>query len=280
MYKNVVCILFLAAMLGLSGCSRSMESLRTDGKRALERGDYVQAREYYLAALEQDNADKESLLGVAEAYQRDSRLDSTIYYLKRADIKYPDDRALNEKILEVARTLGDWTNAINAIETLVRTGDGYDKWYEQLSDYWLKKGEQGRAFYYGRRAIRNGTVNETLYLQCTEWAAEYDSLDAALEILDSAIARFGPLDRYVVNKAMLLNFAGKPRQAESLIRPIVERDNPPVPSMQLNLANILAAQPERAKKQEALSIYRQLQSSLIGRMPIDSIIQALSDQLK
>lgn len=223
MYKKLVCILSLAAILGLAGCTRSLEDLRADGKKALERGEYVQAREYYLEALEQDNSDKEALLGVAEAYKRDSRLDSTIYYLKRADIKYPDDRALNEEILEVARSLGDWTNAINAIETLVRTGDGYDKWYEQLSDYWLKKGEQGRAFFYARRAIRNGTQNEALYFQCVEWSAEYDSLDAAFEILDSAIARFGAADRFIVNKALLLGFTGKARQAESLIRPIVER---------------------------------------------------------
>jgi predicted Zn-dependent protease len=119
-----------------------------------------------------------------------------------------------------------------------------------------------------------------MHLQCVEWSVEYDSLEAAFEILDSAIARFGPADRFVVNKALLLNFTGKPRQAESLIRPIVERDNPPNPSMQLNLANILAAQPERAKKQEALSIYRQLRNSLAGRYPIDSVIQALSDQIK
>lgn len=50
--------------------------------------------------------------------------------------------------------------------------------------------------------------------------------------------------------------------------------------MQLNLANILAAQPEKAKKREALGIYRQLRNSLAGRFPIDSVIQALSEQVK
>ena len=46
-------LLVLAALIALSGCSRSLEDLRADGKKALEQRDYVKAREYYLAALEQ-----------------------------------------------------------------------------------------------------------------------------------------------------------------------------------------------------------------------------------
>jgi tetratricopeptide (TPR) repeat protein len=280
MNRKILLSLVILAALGFSGCSRSLEALRADGKEAFDKGNYAEAREYYLRALEQDKSDKESLLGIAEAYRKDSRLDSTIYYLKRADLMHPGDRALNEQIREVAVELGDWQNAINAIEAMVLAGDSYDQWYEQLADLWLKQGEQGRAFYHARRAIRHGTANQAIYLQTATWAAQYDSLEAAFEILDSAIARFGPLDMFVVNKALLLSYAGQSRQAETLLRPVVERDNPPVPTMQLNLANVLAAQPEKSKKREALSLYQQIRTSLAGRYPIDSLIQNVSNQLK
>ena len=280
MSRRVLLSLVILTALGWSGCSRSVEDLRASGKEALDKKEFAKAREYYLQALEKDKSDKESLVGIAEAYRRDSRLDSTIYYLKRADLMHPGDRALNEEILEVAVTLGDWQNAINAIEAMVQTGDSYDRWYEQLADLWLKKGDVPRAFYHARRAIMNGTNNQAIYLQAATWAAQYDSLDAAIEILDSAVARFGPLDPFLVNKALLLSYGGRNRQAETIMRSVVERENPPNPGLQLNLANILAAQPEKTKKREALEIYQQIRPALTGRYPVDSLIQVVTDQLK
>jgi tetratricopeptide (TPR) repeat protein len=152
-------------------------------------------------------------------------------------------------------------------------------WNEQLADLWLRNNQPGRAFFHARRAIRHGTDNQAIYLQSATWAAQYDSLDAAFEILDSAISRFGPLDPYVVNKALLLSYAGEHRRAEALMRSVVEKDNPPIPTMRLNLANILAAQPQSAKKREALDIYREIREPLLGRYPIDSLIQVVNRQL-
>ncbi len=280
MRNRILLGLLILAALVLSGCSRSVEDLRASGKEALDKKEFAKAREYYLQALEKDNSDKESLIGVAEAYRRDSRLDSTIYYLKRADLMHPGDRALNEKILEVAVALGDWQNGINAIEAMIEMGDSDDKWHEQLADLWLKNGDQPRAFFHARRAIQHGTSNQAIYLQAATWAAQYDSLDAAIEILDSAVVRFGPLNPFLVNKALLLSYAGRNRQAEGIMRSVVEQENPPNASLQLNLANILAAQPEKAKKQEALKLYQQIRPKLVGQYPVDSLIQVVTDQLK
>jgi len=280
MCKRVLLSLVVLAALGWSGCSRSLEDLRASGKEALDKKEFAKAREYYLQALEQDKSDKESLVGIAEAYRRDSRLDSTIYYLKRADLMHPGDHALNEQILEIAVRLGDWRNGINAIEAMIEMGDSDDKWHEQLADLWLKNGDQPRAFFHARRAIRNGSNNQAIYLQTATWAAQYDSLDAAVEILDSAVARFGPLTPFLVNKALLLSYAGRNRQAETVIRSVLDQEDSPNPSIQLNLANILAAQPEKAKKREALQIYQQIRPELAGRYPVDSLIQAVTDQLK
>lgn len=274
-------LLVSALALGMLGCGfDSPESLRKSGKEAFDKKEYPKAREYFLRALEKDKNDKESLVGLAQAYRQDYRLDSAIYYLKRADLTYPGDHALNEQIREVAVALGDWQNAINAIESMINLGDSASQWNEQLADLWLKNNQPGRAFYYARRAIRHGTENQAIYLQTATWAAQYDSLNTALEILDSAIAKFGPLDPFVVNKALLLSYSGQHRQAEELMRSVADRENPPDPAMQLNLANILAAEPEASKKREAVAIYRDIRQSLAGLYPIDSLINVVTDQLQ
>jgi tetratricopeptide (TPR) repeat protein len=275
---------FAALLIGLvlSGCfgSDSLEELRKSGYESLEKREFAQARGYFLKALEQDARDKETLVGLAQAYRQDSRYDSAIYYYKRADLMHPKDREILQQIREVAVVLGDWQNAIDAIESMIRLGDPKDMWHEQLADLWLKNGQPGRAFFHARRAVVYGTNNPAIYLQAANWAAQHDSTSAAFEIFDSAIAKFGPLDPFVVNKALLLSMTGQQRQAEALIREAVERESPPPPDLQFNLANILASQPERAKKQEALTIYRELGNRYPGQFQLDSLISALDAQLK
>jgi len=277
-------IVFAALLVGvvLFGCfgSDSLEELRKSGYDSMEKREYAQARKCFLKALELDARDKEALVGLAQAYRRDSRYDSAIYYFKRADLMHPKDREILQQIREVAVALGDWQNAINAIESMIRLGDSKDMWHEQLADLWLKNGQPGRAFFHARRAIVYGTDNPAIYLQAANWAAQHDSISAAFELFDSAIAKFGPLDPFVVNKALLLSMTGQHGQAEALIREAVGRENPPLPDLRFNLANILANRPERAKKQEALTIYRELGDRYPGQFPVDSLISAVSAQLK
>jgi tetratricopeptide (TPR) repeat protein len=275
---------FTALLIGLvlSGCfgSDSLEELRKSGYASLEKREYAKAREYFAQALVIDTRDKESLVGMAQAYRQDSRYDSAIYYFKRADLMHPKDREILQQIREVAVALGDWQNAINAIESMIRLGDPKDMWHEQLADLWLKNGQPGRAYFHARRAIVYGTDNPAIYLQTANWAARYDSTDVAFELLDSAIAKFGPLDPFVVNKALLLSLTGQHRKAEALMREAVERENPPPPDLQFNLANVLASQPERTKKQEALAIFREIADRYPKQYPTDSLISILNAQLK
>lgn len=282
MSKRHLFLWFLVLTIMLSGCggSDSIEALRAAGQEAYERRDYAEAREYYLQALTLDNKNRDLLVECALAYRQDYLFDSALYYLKRADLMHPNDREINEHIREVAVALGDWPNALDAIEAMARMGDGQDMYAAELADLWLKNGQPGRSYYWGRRALLAGSDNPALYLQTSTMAANYDSVEVAVEILDSAIARFGPLDQFLVNKAMLLSFFGQNVKAEQILRPIVERDDPPVPSLQLNLANILAAQPNRAKKEEALRLYEEIRDILAPNYPIDSLIKAVRNDLE
>ncbi len=269
-----------ALVVVLGGCfgSESLEDLRAQGQEAMEKREFAKARGFFSKALEVDARDKEALVGLAQAYRSDSRYDSAIYYFKRADLLHPKDREILQQIREVAIALGDWQNAINAIESMIRMGDPMDMWHEELSDLWLKNGQGGRAYFHARRAIVYGTNNPAVYLLAANSAGKYDSVGVALELYDSAIAKFGPLDPFVVNKALLLSSTGQPRQAEAIIRELVARDNPPLPNMQFVLASILAVQPERAKKAEAAALCREIGQLHPGEFPIDSLISFLNAQ--
>ncbi len=281
MSRLVQFCLILWPIFALIGCgSDSVEELHTAGKEAYDKRDYAQAREYFLRAITQETTDRDLLYDCALAYRQDYRFDSAMYYLKRADLMHHDDREINEQIREVAIALGDWQNAIDAIETLARLGDGHEPYYAELADLWLRNGHQGRAFYWARRALQSSPDNPAMYLQTATWAATYDSMSVAFELLDSAIEKFGPLDQFVVNKALFLSYAGEHRKAEGLLRPLVQRDDPPIPTLQLNLANILVAQPSRAKKEEALELYEELRPILSVEYPIDSMIQAVRTELE
>jgi Flp pilus assembly protein TadD len=281
MTRHVLSILLGLVGLLLAGCaSESVEDLHAAGRKAFDNRDYATARSYYLRAITQETTDRDLLLDCAKAYRRDYMYDSAMYYLKRADLLHPDDRELNQEIREVAIALGDWQNAINAVETLARTGDGLEPHHAELADLWVRNGHEGRAFYHARRALLQRPNNPDMYLQTANWAAKFDSLDVALELLDTAIAVFGPLDQFVVNKALYLAYLGENRQAEQLLRPVVERDDPPNPAMQLNLANVLANSPGRVKNEEALRIYEEIQPVLGDRYPIDSLIQVVRSRLR
>jgi hypothetical protein len=82
----------------------------------------------------------------------------------------------------------------------------------------------------------------------------------------------------VVNKALLMSSTGQPRQAEAIMRELVARDNPPLPNMQFVLASILAAQPEGAKKAEALALCREIEQLHPGEFPVDSLVAFVNAQ--
>jgi Flp pilus assembly protein TadD len=281
MNKSHVTYLLLLIGATLGGCGAdSFEDLKASGQGALEKRQFAEARGYFRQALALDNKDRDLLLLSAQACREDFLYDSAMYFLKRADLMHPGDLEIKGRIKGLAIALGDWQNAIDAIEAMARAGDTSEHYHEELTDLRMRNGQPGRAFWHARRAVASGSENPSLFLQTATWAANYDSLQVAIEILDSAISKFGPQDQFVVNKAMLLAYDGQYRKAEGMLRPIIAQTDPPNPSLVLNLANILAGQPERSKKEEAISLYEEIRPVLAGAYPIDSLIQQVRRDLE
>ncbi|MCK4857047.1 MAG: hypothetical protein KAT58_03670 [candidate division Zixibacteria bacterium] len=280
--KITIFILGLLAAAVLAGCGSgdSIEELLKTGNEAFEERDYAEARECYLRGLEIDNKNRDLLLACGKAYRQDYMLDSAIYYFKRADLMQRNDREINEQIREVAKSLGDWQNAIDAIETLARLDGTKEPYHVELADLRLKNNQPGRAYYHARRALLASPDLPGLYVQTSSMAAKYDSTEVAIEILDSAIVKFGPKDQFVVNRAMLLAYSGNLGEAEVALRSVISQSENQPPALKMNLANILAAQPQRAKKEEALLLYEEIRDVMSHDFPIDSLMQVIRDELE
>jgi tetratricopeptide (TPR) repeat protein len=280
--KKTICLLGFLVTALCAGCGTgdSVDELLKAGNEAYDERNYTQAREYYLRGLEIDNQDRDLLLACGKAYRQDYMLDSAIYYFKRADLMHPDDREVNEQVREVAKTLGDWQNAIDAIEVLARLDGTKEPYHVELAELRFKNNQPARSLYHARCAILAGVDLPGLYLQAASLATTMDSIDVAIEVLDVAIAKYGPREQFLTNRASLLAYKGNMRQAEGDLRLIISQSNSPPPGLKLNLANVLGAQPERAKKEEALRLYEEVRDLMSQQYPIDSLMQALRDELE
>jgi len=279
MERRTLCILAMMLAL-LAACGGdSVEKLRTEGKEYYEEGNYGEARKRFVAALAQTPGDQDLLFHAGLAYQRDYMYDSAIYYLKRADILNPNNREINEKIYEVANKLADYPNVFSAITVLAETGDGYDRYYEELSSLFDKQNEPGKAFYWARKATARGTDDAEIYLTAARRAADYDSTEVALALLDTAMTKWPDDPRFPGIKGLVYYHTGKLLAAEMILRPLAESAPPGVESFRFDLARVLVDQDSRAKKQEGLAMLEKLQPLMPPGNPIDSVIADVRRQL-
>lgn len=279
MQKFVYSLILILVVGLISGCGgESVEELHSKGRSAFEERDYREAVNCYRKAIDSETTDRDLLFDCALAYRRLARYDSSMYFLKRADLLHPGDLEINEQIREVAISLGDWKNAVDAIRMLGEIKGTLEPYYEELSDLWLHRGQEGRAFYWARKALKKNPDLRNFYVRTANWAAQFDSLGVALELIDQAIERYGPEDEFLLNKAIFLARAGDFYGSEEILRAL-EQSNP-TPMIRLTLAGVLESQSNPAKKREALAIYRAIKPSLPPESPIDSLITSLEQELE
>jgi len=283
MFKSTGLILLLAAALMIGGCSspESVEELRAAGKKAYLDEKFREAREYFLKALAQKPSDKDLLYFLASAYQRDSMYDSALFYLQRSNILFPKDRETNQRIYKIALLLEKWEDAISAVNVIAEVDGNIDTHAGELMMLWASNGTPINALYWGRRAIEHDPDNLQWYLGVAQNAVPCDSIELGLAALDSALNRFDSTytDGLMLQKGIMLTEAGRYAEAERIFRPFVERDSTSVPYRHY-LANSLAGQDGRAKKAEALALFKEIQPVVPPENQVDSIIAQLEKDLQ
>ncbi len=278
--KNFLLLAFFVVIL--AGCGKepqTFEELKAAGQSAFLDEDYAGAREYLTRAVALQSSDRSVLFFLGLSYQRDYIFDSALFYLKRVDILYPDDREVNLELYKICLAMEDWRNAIRSIGVLVKTGDKAEDYYAQLAELNLKLENLPNAYYFSRETLKLFPDNPNYYLQLANVAAELDSMDIALATIDSALARFGERDELRLNKGLYLVAKNRAGDAERIFRDLAAKDTSFVP-YRINLANALSSQKSTAKKAEALELYRQLQTLVGGeQFLIDSMIGVLENEL-
>ena len=277
--RIMIALLFLPCLSGCSGEPESIDELKAAGQKAFLAEDYQEARQYFLKAVAKAPSDKELLYYTGMAYKRDYQYDSALFYLKRLDLLYPNDRETNLRLYEIALALEDWDYALAALGGLIRTGDNIEQYYSTYAELWAKNDHPGNAYYYAKKAIEVDPDRREWYVQTANLALTVEGNRSCLRWIDSAITRFGEEDEFFGAKAYLLARLDDYPAAEEIYRSLLSKDTGSV-SARINLANVLDAQEDKIKKQEALELYRSVRDKATPDFRIDSLIRELEAEIK
>ncbi|HWR83046.1 MAG TPA: tetratricopeptide repeat protein [Candidatus Deferrimicrobium sp.] len=278
MKKIVYAALVAGLMAACGGEPTGVKELTKAGERAFFSEDYAQARKYFSQAVARTPSDRKLLYLLGLSYQRDFLYDSAYQYLKRADLLFPNDREINLALLDISNALGQWQSAIRAIQVLVRTGDPLDRHLRELADLNTKIKNWAVAYKYTRDLLRIEPDNPSLYLQAANLAAQNDSPQVALQVIDSAIQLFGSRTEFSLNRGLYLASLERYAEAETLLRTLYAQDTTSQ-AVKLNLANVLASQSDRARKEEALRLYGELLPVVDTVLHLDSLIEQLRREI-
>ncbi|MCK4461104.1 MAG: hypothetical protein KAW46_04835 [candidate division Zixibacteria bacterium] len=277
--RKLLFVLTMAMMISCAGEPETFEELAKAGERSFIGGDYFKARGYLSGALELKPSDRQALYLLGLTYSRELMYDSAAFYLGRADILYPNDHEINIALYEAALNGGDFKAAREALRVLVVTGDPMGNHLEALAELSIQIEDISFAHYYYRQLLEREPDNPDRYVQVGNTAADLGSLSVAIEIVDSAIEKFGPNESFLANKGTYLAAQRKYPQAEQIFRSLLADDTTSA-AHQLNLASVLAAQDTRAKRQEALKLFREVRATLGAHRLVDSTIQVLEAEFR
>ncbi len=272
--RKLLFVLTVTMMISCAGEPETFDELVKAGERSFISGDYFKARGYLSGALKQKPSDRQVLYLLGLTFSRELMYDSAAFYLGRADILYPADREINTALYEAALNCEDFKVARKALRTLVATGDPTDNHLEALAELSLEMEDISFAHHYYRQLLEREPDNPNRYVQVGNTAADLGSLSIAIEIVDSAIEKFGPNESFLANKGTYLAAQRKYSEAEQIFRSLLADDTAAV-AYQLNLASVLAEQDKRAKRQEALKLFREVRATLGAHRLVDSTIQVL-----
>ncbi len=274
--------IFAVLLVGLlGGCSKepqTVDELSRAGEEAFDNHEYARARKYLTKAVAQKPSDRHLLYLLGISYQRDFLYDSAYHYLKRLDLLFPDDREVNLRLYKIAKTVKEWKSAIEAIHVLVETGDPGEQYHAELANLNLKIENYKVAYYFYRKLLEVEPNNPNYYLLVANLAAQLDSLNISLAVIDSALERFGDRDEFLMNKGLYLAVKKRYEESEAIFRYLLDKDSSSLPT-KLNLANVLATQDDRAKKREALQLYLQIRPVADEVLRLDSMIVTLRKEL-
>ncbi|UCD17178.1 MAG: tetratricopeptide repeat protein [Candidatus Zixiibacteriota bacterium] len=278
---TMFCCLLISAMLLAVQCGKrtqDIDELKEDAALALDGGDFSRALSSYRRAYRLEPSDRDVLFGLGMAYKRILMPESALVYFRRAKILYRHDRAVNRELLQLCPAAEDYQCAINAINALIATGDNERMYWPLLADYYYRVQDFAAAVKYYQLLIAENQDDRLYYLHLSGALSYMQDFEQSNEILLQAVERFGPTGETLANIAVNYINLKQFDLAEKYFRESLQFNPDHVPTW-INLANVLSSRESRAKKQEALEIYKRYKPQTPAFYNIDSLIKAMEIEL-
>jgi len=279
--RKILAVSVLAGLAMFAGCGGETDdpdSLKRAGEAALESGNFNRAINIFKEALNKKPSDRDLLYNLGLSFKRFDMPDSALGYFRRARILYPRDRAVNRELMELCPLFGDYDCAIYAIAMLVATGDNEKIYWGRLAEFYYQTEELPMAVKYYKLILDDTPDNRKYYLYLSGTLSQLGRPAESNEVINNFVDRFGPSAEAYANIAINYINLKEIDKAEEYFRKsvAVNPDNVPI---WINLANVLSEHDSRAKKQEALEIYKTFESQVPKMYRLDSLIPALEAEL-
>lgn len=281
--KQTTFLILMALSALIAGCTgepKTLEELTRAGDEAFTAEKYPDARKYYQKALLLKPSDRHLLYFTGMTFRREEQYDSALSYLKRADLLHPGDREINLEIHDMALKTEDHRYVINAIRTLVETGDSEQMYWRELAELYAKDSVPLMSFHYQKLIVNQHPDSPEEYMRLISMALAIESTQVAKDYLDSAEARFGVRNEIKANRAFVLAYERKYDEAEVLFREALAADSS-ILGFRLGLANVLSMSDDKKKLAEALEHFRMIRVRLgKNEYNIDSLITDIEQRIR
>ncbi|MDH4035312.1 MAG: hypothetical protein OEV80_16085, partial [candidate division Zixibacteria bacterium] len=165
-----------------------------------------------------------------------------------------------------------------ALRVMVETGDPIQSHLEELAELSIQMEDLSWAHYYFGQLMQSEPDNPNRWVQTANTAADMGSLYVAIDLVDSAIAKFGPNESFLANKGIYYAVLHQYTKSEEIFRSLILADSTAI-AYRINLASALASQDKPQKKREALQIFRMVRNAVGPDAQLDSLIDVLESEV-
>lgn len=274
----LVLLTLIGIMAGCSGEPQTAEELLEAGQRAFVDQDYYRTRVCLNEVIKQRPSDRLPLFFLGLAYLEDNMPDSAEFFLARVNMLHPDDIEILEKLYLAQYRVAHWNEARQTMQELFKLGIDEDGHLDRMFELSMSGERYDHAYYWSRKLLAKIPDERQHWLNTANLAAEIDSIYMAINVMDSAIDRFGPLEEFLNNKGLFIVTLRDGARAEKIFRQLVDLDTTRL-EYRLNLANALSIQSDIEKKREAYQRYGDLAGRMTNTVWVSSAMIRLANEL-
>ncbi|MFH1685962.1 MAG: hypothetical protein ABIE70_00390 [bacterium] len=278
MKRFVVLLLLIGIIAGCSREPQTTEEFLAAGQRAFVDHDYFRARVCLNEVVRERPSDRLPLFLLGLAYFEDNMPDSAEFFLARVNMLFPKDIEIMEKLYQAQSQSGHWDEARRTMQELFLLGVPEADHLDEIFELSMNAKRFDHAYHWSRKLLQVNPDEPQRWLNTANLAAEVGSIYVAIDVIDSAIDRFGPREELLNNKGLFLVSTDDGARAEKIFRELVDLDTTKI-EYRLNLANALSVQSDKKKKREAYRRYNDLADQIPNRVWIDSTLTQLAEEL-